>query len=508
MSEQKQKQKFMLKKSKASSEKIFKIKQILKSTFQNYYTELSEMTKYQKDFLQIIITEFESLLSSSKTVEKKLNKNISEKQYININKKAINYLTQKLNLNDVIINIRTKKRDRINKGELGQIYIRNISNNNFLYFRTYNPHVGNFIFSILYNLRYLQNEEFSTAMSEVGRLKTVKQKCKDIESNILKAQTKVDKLQDDIDKLSIDTSAKKIIMDKKKQFTQLAKQLETAQQNLSQLKTVKQECEDVETPLLNAINVVSEHEKDFFKIRYNSELEEIKSNISTSSTTNKSNLVKLLQYCTESIPLSEMDELFKLINIIEEILIINIILIGTNVGKYVKQKIYLNKDKLQANDNPIIILYFYHKKSNLRFEPVININIETKLKKNFINNLDNKTEYNAQKKHFISEYDAQTIVRPTTKPTKSIVKPVVQPVVHSIVHPKISSQTIVFNPYDKDQLLPIIEFQHSKIKYSFLLGHEINGYHVLYDTKGSNNIAGKVILDKPTDGNCSVFLCK
>ena len=485
MSEQKQQQKF---KRKASSEKIFKIEKILKSTFQNYYTELSEMTKYQKDFSQIIITEF----------EKKLDENISEKLYININKKAINYLTQKLNLNDAIININTKKRHRIKKGELGQIYIQNISNNNFLYFRTYNPHVKNFIFSILYNLRYLQNEQFSTAMSEVGRLKTVKHKCKDIESNILKAQTKVDKLQADIDKLSIDTSAKKIIMDKKKQ----------AIQNLSQLKTVKQECEDVETPLLNAINVVSEHEKDFFKIRYNSELEEIKSNISTSSTTNKSNLVKLLQYCTESIPLSEMDELFKLINIIEETLKINIILIGTNVGKYVKQKIYLNKDKLQANDNPIIILYFYHKKSNLRFEPVININIETKLKKNFINNLDNKTEYNAQKKHFISEYDAQTIVRPTTKPTKSIVKPVVQPVVHSIVHPKISSQTIVFNPYDKDQLLPIIEFQHSKIKYSFLLGHEINGYHVLYDTKGSNNIAGKVILDKPTDGNCSVFLCK
>ena len=118
MSVQKQQQKF---KRKASSEKIFKIEKILKSTFQNYYTELSKMTKYQKDFSQIIITEF----------EKKLDENISEKLYININKKAINYLTQELNLNDAIININTKKRHRIKKGELGQIYIRNISNNNF-----------------------------------------------------------------------------------------------------------------------------------------------------------------------------------------------------------------------------------------------------------------------------------------------------------------------------------------------------------------------------------------
>lgn len=231
-------------------------------------------------------------------------------------------------------------------------------------------------------------------------------------------------------------------------------------------------------------------------VKYTQVHDSIKTDLPTIAKDNP-NLHQLLEYSTDLIPFDNMDILLELVDLIENILGINIILLGHHIGKYASTKIYLNKDKIQKKENDVIILYFYNHKNSFRFQPVVNISIKTKLQNNTIS-ISNLPDYNLQTNHFLEEYESQSNPR---KRKVSVNKRAVNKF-------KVSSNIVKFNPYDKDKLLPKIELNHPKGVLTYLLGHEIDGYQVLYEIKGSNKIAGKVILNKPTKGNCSVFLCK
>lgn len=209
------------------------------------------------------------------------------------------------------------------------------------------------------------------------------------------------------------------------------------------------------------------------------------------------NLEKLLEFSTEEIPFDDIDVLIELVDLLENILGINIILLGHHIGKYASTKIYLNEHKISKKDRDIIVLYFYNNKNRFMFNPVINISLKTKIQRNTISREDH-SNFELQTTHFIEQFQSQSKQK---RGKVSINKKTINKF-------KVSNQIVKFNPYDKDKLLPKIQLNHPKGELTYLLGHEIDGYQVLYEIKGSNKIAGKVILNNPKKGNCSVFLCK
>jgi hypothetical protein len=135
-------------------------------------------------------------------------------------------------------------------------------------------------------------------------------------------------------------------------------------------------------------------------------------------------------------------------------------------------------------DNDIIIIYVSYNKQFL-FEPVIHINLDVKGKINYM--IDNTPNQQTQRTYIYNLFKQVKEAQLTVKVPGSK-KPLFK-----VSKPK-QIDYIYFNPYDKNQELPIIEIMiDSSTKKSYLLGHEINGYSNIYDDSVvTNDLAGRI----------------
>ena len=135
-------------------------------------------------------------------------------------------------------------------------------------------------------------------------------------------------------------------------------------------------------------------------------------------------------------------------------------------------------------NNDIILLHISYK-DNFLFQPVIHINLNNKSKINYI--IDDDSVNNPQRRYFIDLFEKETkldglVTIDTGINTKKI------------IHESTQIKYIYFNPYDKNKRLSIIEINiTTKIKKTYLLGHEINGYYNIYEDDSTiNDLVGQV----------------
>ena len=145
--------------------------------------------------------------------------------------------------------------------------------------------------------------------------------------------------------------------------------------------------------------------------------------------------------------------------------------------------------------NDIIIIYVNYNKQ-FDFEPVVHINVDIRGKINYI--INNTPGEEVQKTHIYNLLEK-------VKEAKSVVNVVSKKI--KVIKPKPKTTYVEFNPYDKNQELPIIEINITEsVKKTFLLGHEINSYHNIYDDVETNDLAGRIKFN--SDNTANVDWCE
>jgi len=199
----------------------------------------------------------------------------------------------------------------------------------------------------------------------------------------------------------------------------------------------------------------------------------------------------ILHILSKHINISNIIDLLEYLKIVSSWLGKQIIIVQKNLN--INKELLYDSDLHLLNDNDIIFIYVYNIAKTLYFEPIINIHLLSKKLTYYIENTS------------ITQPNIQNIIQILTTLNKQTTKKKIATKLDQAV---LISDKVEFNPYDKDQLLPIIELTIEQSKYEFLLGHKIKNYHVIYDSTDTPNIAGKLVFDNSVDNGATVYFCK
>lgn len=188
----------------------------------------------------------------------------------------------------------------------------------------------------------------------------------------------------------------------------------------------------------------------------------------------------------------------KVVNLVSNLMGFNILVISNSVKASNKKKMAgaeFGEDLENITKKDLAILYMYVKGNMHHFEPITGFDRADKTRHLII----------AKEKQNILKY-IQDLLNEVLSPNAKV--KIVPKRKKKIVPRRQISEKILFNPYDKNSELPLIELNIDGNKTTFLLGHKVDNYHIIYeDDKVDNSIAGKIILDDNTK-TCEVSWCQ